>query len=204
MTYELKRRDVLRGGAAGIVALALPEWAFPALAQGEELVEFTDYPEDWKTARGPEVRFYDIRKIDGPITPANEFYTVQHHGHPEIDVASFRVKVSGLVDSAKELSLDDMKALGETELVAGYECSGNSARAMQALASNARWSGVPLSKVLAHVGVKKRAREVVFFGADSGTEEVEFRGHKYDVEQQYGRSMSVDEVATQSRFSRPA
>jgi DMSO/TMAO reductase YedYZ molybdopterin-dependent catalytic subunit len=200
MTHELKRRDVLRGGAAGIVALALPEWAFPALAQGEELVEFTDYPEDWKTARGPEVRFYDIRKIDGPITPANEFYTVQHHGHPEIDVASFRVKVSGLVDSAKELSLDDMKALGETELVAGYECSGNSARAMQALASNARWSGVPLSKVLAHVGVKKSAREVVFFGADSGTEEVEFRGHKYDVEQQYGRSMSVDEVAHSEPF----
>ena len=44
MTNELTRRDILRGSVAGLGALALPEWAFPALAQGEELVPFTDYP----------------------------------------------------------------------------------------------------------------------------------------------------------------
>ena len=200
MTNELTRRDVLRGGAVGLGALAIPEWAFPALAQGEELVEFIDYPEGWKTERGAEARFYDIRRIDGPITPTNEFYTVQHHGHPKVDVAGFRLKVTGMVDRPKELSLADLEALGETELVAGYECSGNSARAMQALASNARWTGVPLNKVLDDVGVKDSAREVVFFGADSGTEEVEFRGRKYEVDQQYGRSMSVDEAKLSEPF----
>ena len=65
------RREVLRGGAAGLGALALPEWALPALVQGEELVEFTDYPEDWTTDRGPERRRYDIRRIDpGSMTPS--------------------------------------------------------------------------------------------------------------------------------------
>jgi len=72
MTETLTRRDVLRGSAAGLGALASPEWAFPALAQGEELVKFTDYPEGWTTDRGPERRRYDIRRIDGPITPTED------------------------------------------------------------------------------------------------------------------------------------
>lgn len=200
MTNELTRREILRGGVAGLGALALPEWAFPALVQGEELVQFTDYPEGWKTERGPETRFYDIRTIDGPFTPANEFFTTQHHGHPQIDGASFRLKVSGMVERPKDMSLSDIKALGESELVAGFECSGNSARAMQALASNARWTGVPLKKVLDNVGVKANGREIVFFGADSGTEEVEFRGRTYEVDQQYGRSMSVDDAMDAEPF----
>ncbi len=200
MKNELTRRDVLRGGAVGLGALTLPAWAFPALAQGETLVEFTDYPDGWKSDRGPESRFYDIRNIDGPYTAADQFFTTQHLGHPQIDGNSFRLKVTGLVDRPAEMSLGDLKALGETELVAGFECSGNSARAMQALASNARWTGVPLKKVLDSVGVKANGREVVFFGGDHGTEEVEFRGRKYEVDQQYGRSMSVNDAMDADPF----
>ena len=196
MTNELTRRDVLKGGAVGLSALAL----FPALAQGEELVEFTDYPEDWTTDRGPDKRRYDIRKIDGPMTPTEQFFTTQHHGHPHIEVNSFRLKISGLVDRPKELSLDELRDLGETDLVAGFECSGNSARAMQGSVSTARWTGVPLRNVLNDVGVKDSARVVVFFGTDAGTEEVEFRGRKYEVEQQYGRSIAVEKAKSPEPF----
>ena len=143
---------------------------------------------------GEDIRLLDIRKIDGPYTPADQFFTAQHHGHPQIDGESYRLKITGLVERPGELSLDEIKALGESELVAGFECSGNSPRAMQSLASNARWSGVPLRKLLSHVGTRANGREIVFFGADSGTEEVEFRGRKYEVDQQYGRSMSVDDA----------
>ena len=201
MKSGLTRRDMIRTGlAAGLGAFTVPEWAFPALAQGEVLVPFTDYPEGWKTDRGPTSRFYDIRKIDGPITPADEFFTVQHHGHPQIDGFSFRLEVSGLVDHPQKLSLDELRSLGETDLVAGFECSGNSPRAMQGLASNARWTGVPLRSVLERAGVKDHAREVVFFGADFGTEEVEFRSRKYEVEQQYGRSIAVDQAMSPEPF----
>jgi len=200
MSNEISRRDAIRTSALGLGALALPGWALPALAQGETMVPFTDYPEGWKTDRGPESRFFDIRTIDGPITPSDQFFTTQHYGHPQVDGASFKLKITGLVDSPKELSLSDLRALGETELTAGFECSGNSARAMQALASNARFTGVPLQKVLQSAGVKDHAREVVFFGADSGTEEVEFRGRKYEVEQQYGRSISVDQALSAEPF----
>ena len=200
MTNELTRRDILRGSVAGLGALALPEWAFPALLQGETLVPFTDYPDGWKTDRGPTRRFYDIRKIDGPYTPANEFFTTQHHGHPDVDGSTFHLKVTGMVDHPTDFSIDELKAIGETELVAGFECSGNSARAMQSLASNARWKGVRLRDILNKVGVQDGAHEVVFFGADKGTEEVEFRGRKYEVEQHFGRSITLDRAKTPEPF----
>jgi len=201
MTSELTRRNMIRGSlAAGLGTLTLPEWVFPALAQGEALVPFTDYPEGWKTDRGPTSRFYDIRKIDGSYTPADEFFTTQHHGHPQVDGASFLLEVSGLVDHPQKLSLDALRGLGETDLVAGFECSGNSPRIMQGLASNARWTGVPLRTVLERAGVQKNAREVVFFGTDSAEEEVEFRGRKYKVEQQYGRSIAVDQAMSPEPF----
>lgn len=62
-------------------------------------------------------------------------------------------------------------------------------RPLQALCSNGRWTGVPLRKVLDRAGVKPEAREFVFFGADRGEEEVEWRTQKFKVEQQFGRSL---------------
>ena len=48
--------------------------------------------------------------------------------------------------------------------------------------------------VLDRAGVKSEAREFVFFGADHGEEEVEFRGRSYPVDQQYGRSLQRDQA----------
>ena len=80
------RRDMLKGGlaVAGLGVLGMPEWVLPALAQGEVLVPFTDLPE---TFPAPTVdrRQLDVRKIDGPFTPKDQFFTTQHYGHPEID-----------------------------------------------------------------------------------------------------------------------
>lgn len=193
MTHRNTRREILKGGLAlaGIGAIGLPEWMLPALAQGETLVPFTDLPEKITLAPTADRRIIDIRTIDGPITPADQFFTTQHYGHPEVDPATFRLKVSGLVDRPLALSLDDLRRMGGKELVAGFECSGNR-RPLQGLCSNGRWTGVPLRAVLERAGLKPGAREVVFFGADRGEEEVEFRAQKYTVEQQYGRSLARD------------
>jgi DMSO/TMAO reductase YedYZ molybdopterin-dependent catalytic subunit len=180
---------MLRGtlAAAGLAALGLPEWVLPALAQGEVVVPFTDLPE---TFPPPTVdrRQLDIRTIEGPFTPRDRFFTTQHYGHPMVDPATFRLKVSGLVDRPLSLSLDDLRKMRNVELVAGFECSGNR-RPLQGLSSNGRWTGVPLRTVLDEARVKSSAREVVFFGADRGKEEVEWRTQKFEVEQQFGRSL---------------
>ena len=193
MSERITRRETLRTGAAASLLALLPDWAIPALAQGEILVPFTDLPEKLEFVRGPDRRIIDVRKIDGPFTPVDDFFTTQHYGHPVLDPATFRLKVSGLVDRPKSLSLDELRKMPGTELISGFECSGNR-RPMQGLASNGRWTGVPLRAVLDQAGVKAEAREFVFFGADHGEEEVEFRGQKFPVDQPFGRSMSREKA----------
>jgi DMSO/TMAO reductase YedYZ molybdopterin-dependent catalytic subunit len=189
MSTDRTRREILRTSlaVAGLSAIGLPEWVLPALAQGEVLVPFTDLPDTFPAATADR-RQFDVRKIDGPFTPKDQFFTTQHYGHPDVDPAAFRLKVSGLVDRPLSLSLDAIKNMKSSELVAGFECSGNR-RPFQGLSSNARWTGIPLKAVLDQAGVKPQAREFVFFGADHGSEEVEFRTQKYTVDQQFGRSL---------------
>ena len=191
MTKQTARRDLLKGGlaVAGLGALGIPKWVLPALAQGDTLVPFTDLPDEIVLERTPDRRIIDIRYIDGVFTSRNQFFTTQHYGHPVVDAATYRLRVSGLVDRPTSLSLADLRAMPSTELIFGFECSGNRGP-LNGLSSNGRWTGVPLRAVLDQVGVKPEGREFVFFGADHGEEDVEFRGRTYTVDQQYGRSLS--------------
>jgi DMSO/TMAO reductase YedYZ molybdopterin-dependent catalytic subunit len=194
MKERVTRRETLRRGltAAGLLA-SLPEWAMPALAQGDSEVEFVDLPENFKPGDpNARSRILDIRKIDGLITPKDQFFAVQHFGRPEIDAATFRLKITGMVNKPKEFTVADLRSMRPTELVAGYECSGNSPRSVQGLSSNGRWTGVRLSSLLKEAGVQPRAREVVFFGADRGVQDIVFRQQTFKLEQQFGRSITLE------------
>jgi DMSO/TMAO reductase YedYZ molybdopterin-dependent catalytic subunit len=191
---ELTRRETLKRGLAAAAGLALvPEWAIPALAQGEVDVPFTDVPPTFnpRPASGNN-RFLDIRTIDGMVTPADQFFFIQHYNKPEIDAAAFRLKLTGLVTKPMELSLADLQRMPRVEILNGYECSGNSGRAMQGLSSNGRFTGVRLRDVMRRAGVDDKAREVVFFGADKGNEDVVFRQQTLKVQQQFARSVTLE------------
>jgi DMSO/TMAO reductase YedYZ molybdopterin-dependent catalytic subunit len=197
------RRDILKQlGAAGVgLSIAnLPDFVLPAMAQGETLVPFSDFPANFNPNPNATTRNYDIRKIEGPFTPADQFFTTQHYGHPTVDLASYRLKVSGMVRSPLTLSLDDLKKMNGRELAAGFECSGNSPRLVQGFAGNGRWTGIPLRLVLDQAGVSRDAREFVFFGADKGQEEVEWRNQKFTVEQQFGRSLPREQAMSGEPF----
>lgn len=195
------RRELLKSGlaVAGWGALGFPDWALPALAQGETLVPFTDLPENPNFTPTPERRTLDVRKIQGPFTPIDQFFTTQHYPHPVIDPAAFRLKVTGMVDRPKSFSLEDLRRMGREELIAGFECSGNR-RPLQGLSGNGRWTGVRLKTVLDSAGVKSAAREFVFFGADHGEEEVEFRAEKFKLDQQFGRSLPREKAMSGEPF----
>ena len=194
MSEQMTRRETLRTGLAAASVLALvPEWATPALAQNEVDVPFTDIPANFNPANpNAPVRMIDIRKIDGPFTPKEQFFAMQHMDRPAIDAASYRLKFTGLVSKPAELTLADMRGMHSTEVPAGYECSGNSGRAVQGMSSCGRFKGVPLRDVLKRVGVHPTAREVVFFGADHGPVDVVFRQQTYKVDQQFGRSITLE------------
>ena len=189
------RRTFVRNSLAftSLAALGIPDWATPALGTGDTLVPFTDLPASINLAPTPDRRLLDIRTIDGLLTPPGQFFTTQHYGHPVVDPSTFRLSVTGLVDRTLSLSLDDLRKMKQVDVVAGFECSGNS-RPLQGLSGNGRWTGVPLRAVLERAGAKADAREFVFFGADHGEEEVDFRGRITKVDQQFGRSLAREKA----------
>ena len=201
MKNQHSRRDVLRGGLvlAGLSVAGLPEWVMPALAQGETLVPFTDIPENVRWDTPPDRRMLDVRTIEGPFTAKDRFATTQHYGHPDVDLAAWKLKISGLVDRPKQLTLDDLKKIGSTDLIAGFECSGNRGP-LQGLCGNGKWTGVALKPVLDSAGVKASAREFVFFGADHGEEDVEWRTQKYKIDVPFGRSLNREKAMSNEPF----
>jgi DMSO/TMAO reductase YedYZ molybdopterin-dependent catalytic subunit len=194
MAVEMTRSQTLKRALAAAGALALvPEWALPALAQGEIDVPFTDIPATFNfSPPNGNNRFLDLRRIDGLMTPADQFFFIQHYNKPEIDAASYRLKFTGLVSKPTELSLAELQSMRSVDVVNGYECSGNSPRSVQGLSSNGRFTGVRLRDVLRRVGVDDKAREVVFFGADKGNEDVVFRTNTLKVQQQFARSITLE------------
>ena len=191
---QMTRRETMRNGltAAGLLAL-LPEGVLPAFAEGETVVPFTDLPANFNPSPSPERRTLDVRKIDAPYTPKDQFFTTQHYGHPVVDPATFALKITGLVERPKSFSLAELQKMKSTEMAIGFECSGNR-RPLQGLAGNAKWTGLPLRTVLDLAGVKPAAREFVFFGADHQEEDVDFRGTISKVDQQFGRSLSREQA----------
>jgi DMSO/TMAO reductase YedYZ molybdopterin-dependent catalytic subunit len=195
MKNEMTRRNAVKSGMA-LAALGMidvPEWALPALAQGETVISFADWPENYNPTPAPDRRTFDTRTTGttGVYTPADKFFTTQHLGHPEIDPATYQLKVTGLFNKPARLSLADLKKMPVTKMVLGFECSGNRPPT-QGLIGNAEFTGVQLKHVLEAHGIKANARKVVFFGTDKGEEEVEWRTQKFKVEQQYGRSLDRD------------
>ena len=195
MTTDSNRRDMLRRGlvVAGLSVVGVPDWVLPALAQSETVVPFTDMPETVRWETPPDRRLLDIRTIDGPFTPADRFATTQHYGHPEVNLGTFRLKIDGLVERPQELSLDELKKMRSSDIVAGFECSGNRGP-LHGLCGNGRWTGVSLKRVLDAVGVKSAAREFVFFGADHGEEEVDWRTQKFKLDVPFGRSLNREKA----------
>src|SRR5262245_61244409 len=105
MANEQSRREILKGSlaVAGLAAFGVPEWVLPVLAQGESVVPFTDVPENVRWETPPDRRLLDVSTINGPFTPAEKYATTQHYGHPVVDPATFKLRVSGLVDRPKGL-----------------------------------------------------------------------------------------------------
>jgi DMSO/TMAO reductase YedYZ molybdopterin-dependent catalytic subunit len=189
----MSRRETLRKGLGLAGLLGLPGCMLPVLGQGETDVPFDDYPPNFNAGgTGSPRRTFDIRTIDGFTVPKDKFFVLQHLNQPQIDPNTYQLKLSGMVNKPLELSLPDLRKMRSAELVAGYECSGNSPRSFQSLASCGRFSGVPLRDVLNYAGVGAKAREVVFIGTDRGDADVVFRQQTFKLSQQFGRSITLE------------
>jgi DMSO/TMAO reductase YedYZ molybdopterin-dependent catalytic subunit len=192
---EWPRRDVLKGGLTigGLAATAaMPFWAKLTMAQDEVLVPFTDVPDGFTAppVTPGAVHFLDTRGIESFYTPVDDFYIVQHYNQPVVPTDSYKLRVTGMVDKALELSFADLTSMPKIELDAGFECGGNNPNIFQGLIGNARWGGVRLTDLLNAAGVRDGGIEVVFYGSDRGMENV----RDTDIEQSFGRSLHIDDA----------
>ncbi len=193
---DIGRRNVLKGVlgtgvfAAGVAAL--PNFILPALAQGEQLVPFTDVPDTFQVnpVRPGANHYLDTREITSYFTDNDDFYLVQHYGQPEVDNDSYRLKVTGMVDNELEFSLQDLLERDQFEQQIGFECGGNGQRLFHGLIGNGLWGGVSLASILEQAGIQAGAKEIVFFGSDISTEEIRGR----EVEKAFARSLSIEDA----------
>jgi DMSO/TMAO reductase YedYZ molybdopterin-dependent catalytic subunit len=96
---------------------------------------------------------------------ANKDYFVTRIGEaPAVDAETFRLEITGLVDTPRSFSLHDLMALPLVELPLTVECIGNSQNG--SLVSTAIWKGFRLYDLLLSLGLDSGATGVKYQCAD--------------------------------------
>jgi DMSO/TMAO reductase YedYZ molybdopterin-dependent catalytic subunit len=133
--------------------------------------------------------------MGGTVMSNAHFYVRNHFAVPALDMQRWRLRVGGLVSRPLTWSLQDLLNLPSECLTVTLECAGNGRSFLKPAVSGeqwgvgavgtAEWSGVPLAYVLQRAGVKPGSREVVFRGADGGSDEP---AHRFE------RSLTIDSL----------
>lgn len=184
---RISRRRFLRTVGTAATCLAGVRFGATAWAQaqpdpilaGRPLVR---YPEKTDlillTSRPPQLET-PMKYFDRAITP-NEAFFVRYHVFPiptSVDLVTWRLKVTGLVDRPLELSLDELRTkFPKAAVTAVNQCSGNSRGRFaprvlggqwgDGAMGNAEWVGARMRDILTMAGVRRGAVQVTFDGLD--------------------------------------
>ena len=118
------------------------------------------------------------------VTPLDLFYVRNHGAVPEVDPASYRLSVRGLVVRELELRLEDLKQrFRRITLGATLSCAGNRRSQLIEAApiagelpwrdgaiGHGNWTGARLADVLAVAGLEPGAHHAAFVGLDEAEE----------------------------------
>ncbi len=178
------RRQVLKLGAAlggGLVARAEePGKLGKPLSGYGERSPFVKSARVTRQSKTPEAGSSSTPLADtyGILTPSSLHYERHHAGVPNIDPARHRLTIYGLVERPLVLTMEEIRRLPSVSRIHFLECGGNSGaewaektapdvQRSYGLASCSEWTGVPLSLLLAEVGVKAGASWIIAEGADA-------------------------------------
>ena len=119
----------------------------------------------------PAVAAGDALAVEGIselVTPNDEFYRIDTAiSVPRVDLDSWVLRITGMVDRPIELTFDDLLDLPMVERFVTLSCVSN--RVGGNLVGHARWLGVPLRDVLDRVGVQEGATQIVGRSVDGFT-----------------------------------
>ena len=128
----------------------------------------------------PENSETPLEGVRSWVTPTRLFFVRNHFPVPAVDLATWRLRVEGCVRERREWTWDELLQLPERTVFATVECAGNGRSFLHphvhgvqwgaGAVGHAEWTGVPLRLVLEQSGLTPDAVEVLFEGADVGTE----------------------------------
>lgn len=133
----------------------------------EKLIVRSMRPPDFETP---------VALLDSFITPIEHFYVRCHMPVPQVDPATWSLKVGGEVNSPLALSMDELKKLPAHTVTMTLECAGNG-RAFfdpapagiqweKGAVGTARFTGARMSDILKKAGAKTTALNVEMHAAD--------------------------------------
>lgn len=96
----------------------------------------------------------DFHRVNGYPPTGPDYLQMADDGFVD-----YRLSVGGLVERPAQLSLEDLRALGEQSQVTKHNC-------IQGWTAVAEWSGVPLARLMQEVGPEESVRHVVFYAMD--------------------------------------
>ncbi|MCY4113340.1 MAG: molybdopterin-dependent oxidoreductase [Chloroflexi bacterium] len=102
------------------------------------------------------------------VTPNNDFYRIDTaFSIPRVDVNSWRLNISGMVERPYSISFDELLGLSTFEEFITLCCVSNQVGGN--LIGNAKWQGVPIWHLINHAGVKPEATQIVGRSVDGFT-----------------------------------
>lgn len=128
----------------------------------------------------PENSETPLESVASWVTPNRLFFVRNHFDVPPGDAATWELKIEGMVERPQSWSFAALRAMPQHSVFATVECAGNGRSFLRQKAAgvqwgagaigHAEWTGVSLRDLLNAARLKSGATEIVFEGADRGTE----------------------------------
>jgi sulfane dehydrogenase subunit SoxC len=154
-------------------AYLTPPYGVPSKFEKEVIRRSRDKPptDTAAVSRSP------IQNMHGIVTANGLIFERHHAGVPEINPNEHRLMLHGLVERPLLFSMEDLLRFPSVSKFYFLECSGNSSsewrpskinsvQLTHGLLACCEWTGVPLSTLLAEVGVQPNAEWILAEGAD--------------------------------------
>jgi sulfane dehydrogenase subunit SoxC len=137
-----------------------------------------------------------LEALRHPVTPIGMHYVLVHFDVPQVDAEGYELRVDGRVQTPLSLTLGKLRSRPAVSMPVMMECAGSGRARLAPRPVSApwhdeaigcsEWTGTPLRGVLEQAGLLDDAIEVLFTGCDRGVDQ--------DVEQDYQRSLPVEEA----------
>jgi DMSO/TMAO reductase YedYZ molybdopterin-dependent catalytic subunit len=118
--------------------------------------------------QAPGTASFPVDGLSPYLVPNADFYRIDTAlVVPQIDVASWKLSVTGMVDHPFTVTFDDLQRMAQVEEAVTLSCVSNEVGGD--LVGNALWQGVPLRTLLDRAGVQSGASQIVGRSVDGFT-----------------------------------